>query len=156
LSRRQAPVAGSQTSEVQALPSLQSIGGCVHSPLDASHRSCVHRSPSAQSRGVPSQRGAGSCVVTHRSLSVQALPSSHALPAGSGFPAHWCVASQVSLTVQALPSSHGSPAARMVPGEQSPALHDSPTVHEFPSSQGVPVCGVWKQPPTTPSSWKCD
>src|SRR5205809_4802180 len=87
----QRPVAGSQASAVQELPSSQFTGTCRHAPVWGSHSSSVHRLPSSQLSGEPWHTTPPVGVCTHLSPCVQALPSWHACPT-SGWCADWPLA----------------------------------------------------------------
>src|SRR5262245_58222408 len=67
LLRVHAPVAGSQASSVQALPSSQSTGAAPHSSVVASHASRVHGSPSSHVFEAPWHTTAPEVVETHTS-----------------------------------------------------------------------------------------
>src|SRR5437867_12101898 len=68
LLRVQAPVAGSQASMVQELPSSHETGECAHSPVAGSHVSRVQRSPSSQFFATPWQTTPPEGVATQTSL----------------------------------------------------------------------------------------
>jgi hypothetical protein len=93
------PIVGEHVSTpLQAFPSSAQVTGVCWQPLEWSHVSIVHGFPSSQLRSWPLQTPSW-----HVSPTVQALPSSHPLPFGSGSLRQPNVLSQRS-AVQALPS----------------------------------------------------
>jgi hypothetical protein len=132
------PVAGSQTSSVQGLPSLQSGGGPpTHTPFE--HASFVVQA-------LPSLHGPGTGAppwqipALHDSPVVQTLASSQL--------ALLFVCTQpVSESQES--SVHGLPSSQLVgpPPWQFPFWQKSPDVHSLPSSHG-PVLDTWRQPVT--------
>jgi hypothetical protein len=146
--RTQAPVAGSQVSSVQALPSSQPTGTAEQAPVAGSHASVVQAFPSSQTVAVPWQTMVPSVETAQASSDVQELPSSHAVPGSAGVPRHRPVSLQVSSAVQEFPSSHVVPGASVCPTQPPPPSHTSSTVQEFPSSHRVPASsGTCRQPP---------
>src|SRR5437868_5624770 len=99
------PLAGSQVSLVQTLPSLQASGGPpTHAPPE--HVSALHTSGAVHA--LPSLQGLELVVKTPplaggRVSFVQTLPP---LQVSGGPPVHW-PAEHVSFVEQALPSLHG-------------------------------------------------
>src|SRR6266446_5894139 len=157
------PVAGSQRSSVQGLPSLQTSGiPGRHAPVVGSQVSTpLHASPSSQTTGAPTQMPAA-----HASFVVHGLPSSQKT-AVLGVCTQPNSASQPS-SVQGLPSSqlggvpgthppvvgsqvsmpsHASPLSQLtyVP-RQTPLAHTSLVVHGLPSSHETVALGVCTQP----------
>ena len=135
----QVPVAGSQASIVQALPSSQFTGGWEHWPVAGSQTSCVQRSPSAQFFGLPWQEMVPAGDVMQVSPSEHGLPSSQTVPGSSARPAHWPVSPQTSSTVQAFRSSHEAPACSAVPWHWPAVSQASFRVQPLPSSQDDPA-----------------
>src|SRR5436309_3308454 len=95
----QRPVAGSQASAVQELPSSQFTGTCRHAPVCGTHSSSVHRLPSSQLSGEPWHTIPPVGVCTHLSPCVQALP----LAGSQESAVHWFPSSQFTGTCSLWP-----------------------------------------------------
>src|SRR6266571_2351768 len=98
------PVAGSQASVVQALPSSQTTGVPEHRPSGVQASPVVQALPSSQA---PPGVGTKKHSPSRQKSVVQPFPSSQRI----GVPAHRPSALQASPVVQASPSSQGSPGA---------------------------------------------
>ena len=113
---RHVPVARSQESPVQRLPSSQLNEVKLHSPVAGLQESTVHGFPSAQPRGEPWQMGAPPGVpAAQMSPVVQRFESSQGDPGSCGVPAHCADSEQVSERVQGFPSSQVVSAGRAAP-----------------------------------------
>src|SRR5947208_5203109 len=126
----QSPVAGSQESVVQTLPSSQLRAAVWTQPSAGSHESVVHRLWSSQSSGAPPTQ----VPVAQVSPAVQALPSWH------GFalkPTTWHVPVplQVPSSVQTLASLQAQPpCSKKQTAEQQSPLTVLPSSHSSPGS----------------------
>ncbi len=110
------PLALSQLSAVQGLPSSQMGPGITQAPLGMQDSPVVHTLPS--SHGVPGVRKAWLHLPLVQASEVHVLPSLHVLTSTHSGQTSW-------------------------PEAQLPLVHRSLLVHGLPSSQGMPLPGVF-------------
>ncbi len=147
------PVAASQASLVQGLPSSQPIAAPAHLPM-LQMSPAVHALPSSQAP--PALKCVHAPVVKSQPSAVQALLSLQSLL----LPARHALAAQTSLTVHGLPSLQGrllavwtqplvashassvhgllSSHAMFTPATHVPFVHESPLVQTEPSASQAP------------------
>lgn len=107
-------------------------GVCVQ-PATGSHASTMHAACELQSRAGPGWH----TPLTHASVVVQALPSVHAAPLGSGVLTRPTAGSHVTVWHCVLVTTTAAPTQCPAPSQLSPVVHALPSEHVVPAARGV-------------------